>query len=143
MDCKIKLCVSSNHFLLVFSSFLSCTKNYVKTPGFKASKFQVHNKYRAPLDSALLISTDKSTTWTYPSFFERSQRFERATTSLQSESQNLVQIIMKILRLFTPLKYKLLCLQCGPIQVFFERSQPFERATTALWSEFQNIVQKL
>ena len=100
MDCKIKLCVSSNHFLLGFSSFLSCTKNYVKTPGFKASKFQVHNKYRAPLDSALLISTDKSTTWTYPSFFERSQRFERATTALWPEFQNIVQKLHKYEALF-------------------------------------------
>ena len=76
---------------LVFSSFLSCTKNHVKTPGFKASKFQVHNKYRAPLDSALAISTDKSTTWIYPSFFERSRRFERATTEQRPEFQNIIQ----------------------------------------------------
>ena len=85
--------VSSDHF---FSPFLSCTKNYVKTPAFKASKFQVHNKYRAPLDSALLISTDKSTTWIYPSFFERSQRFERATTALWPEFQNIVQKLRKL-----------------------------------------------
>ena len=78
-------------FWSLFCSYLSCTKIMSKHRVSKLQSFQVHNKYRAPLDSALLISTDKSTTWTYPSFFERSQRFERATTALWPEFQNIVQ----------------------------------------------------
>ena len=37
-------------FYLFLLLFYLAQKIYVKTPGFKASKFQVHNKYRAPLD---------------------------------------------------------------------------------------------
>ena len=88
LDCKIKHCVSSDHFFVLI--YLA-QKNMSKHRVSKHQSFQVHNKYRAPLDSALLISTDKSTTWTYPSFFERSQRFERATTALWPEFQNIVQ----------------------------------------------------
>ena len=50
LDCKIKHCVNYDHFFCCFLLFYLAQKIYVKTPGFKASKFQVHNKYRAPLD---------------------------------------------------------------------------------------------
>ena len=41
-----------------------------------------------------------STTWTYPRFFERSQHFDRATTTLWPEFQNIVQKLHKYDALF-------------------------------------------